>query len=73
MHTILSMVAKQLAFQGDLELLGPGGDLFMDAMGTTFNGSSERAKTILGWKPRKIGLVEGMGMFVRAWETGREG
>lgn len=70
MSDILESAGRELGNKGGLKLVGPGDDLFMAAMGTSLNGDSGRAKTILGWSPRKIGFVQGMGRFIRAWETG---
>ncbi|KAN0117768.1 NAD(P)-binding protein [Hyaloscypha variabilis] len=71
MRDILGAAAREMGFVGKVELAGAGEDLFAKAMCTTGNCSSGRAKTILGWTPRREGFVEGMGVFVKSWEASR--
>jgi nucleoside-diphosphate-sugar epimerase len=71
MKDILSAAARELGFKGKVELGGAGEDLFARAMCTNGNSSSGRAKSLLGWAPRREGFVEGMGVFVKAWEASR--
>lgn len=73
MREILEAVAKHLGFEGKVELVGVGGSLFAEAMSTSFNGSSGRAKQILGWEPKKVGFVQGMDVFAKAWAAGLGG
>jgi nucleoside-diphosphate-sugar epimerase len=69
MRDILAAAARELGFRGKVELAGSGNDLFARAMSTTGNCSSGRAKTVLGWEPKREGLVERMDVFVKAWEA----
>jgi nucleoside-diphosphate-sugar epimerase len=71
MRDILGKAAREMGFKGRVELVGAGEDLFMKAMSTSGSCSSGRAKTLLGWTPRREGFVEGMGVFVKAWEASR--
>ncbi|KAH8818345.1 hypothetical protein F5882DRAFT_473026 [Hyaloscypha sp. PMI_1271] len=72
MSEILNAAGRVLGCKGEVRLVGPGEDLFMDAMGTSFNGDSGRAKMILGWTPRKVRFVQEIGVFMRAWVAGKE-
>jgi nucleoside-diphosphate-sugar epimerase len=49
MREILATAGKALGFKGEIDFAGTGGDLFMEAMCVSTNGSSARAKQILGW------------------------
>jgi nucleoside-diphosphate-sugar epimerase len=68
MRDIFDFAAKEMGFKGKVELAGAGEDLFAKAMSTSLNGSSGRAKTILGWEPKRTsGFVQSMDVFVKAW------
>lgn len=71
MRDVLMAAARELGFMGRVQLVGAGSDLFSRAMSTSGNCSSGRAKTLLGWVPRREGFVEGMGVFVKAWESSK--
>jgi nucleoside-diphosphate-sugar epimerase len=68
MREIIEFAAKEFQFKGKVELVGSGEDLFAKAISTSFNGSSGRAKTLLGWEPKRVGgFVQEMGVFVKAY------
>jgi nucleoside-diphosphate-sugar epimerase len=67
MRDILETVAKELGFKGTVKLAGCGDDNFAEAMSTSGNCNSGRAKQILGWQPKKYGFVQGMDIYVKAW------
>jgi nucleoside-diphosphate-sugar epimerase len=67
---ILLAAARELGFKGRLELVGPGDDPSMQAMNTSVNASSARAIELLGWRPTRIGMVQVMEAFAKAWEAG---
>lgn len=68
---ILQAAATELGFRGKLEWVGPGDDAIMHAMNTSVNASSARVKELLGWHPTRIGMVQGMETFAKAWEAGQ--
>jgi len=57
-----------MGYKGRWSWFGAGEDLFAKAMCTTGNCSSGRAKSILGWEPKRDGFMEGMSVFVKSWE-----
>lgn len=67
MQNVLEAAAKALGFTGEVKLVGAGDDLFMQAMSTTVNGDSSRAKQILGWQPTRFGYMAGMKVFAKAF------
>jgi nucleoside-diphosphate-sugar epimerase len=71
MRDILTSAAKEFEWKGKVELVGAGEDLFMRAMSVSGNGCSGRAKTVLGWEPRRYGFVSGMDVFAKAWVASR--
>ena len=72
MREILSAAAKEFGFNGTVQLAGTEGNLFANALSTTFNGSSGRAKTILGWEPKRHGFVKEMDIHARAWIASKQ-
>lgn len=71
MREVLEAAGREFGFEGKVELVGAGEDLFAQAMCTSFNGCNGRAKSILGWEPRKVGFVRGMDIFAKAFLAGR--
>ncbi|KAG9229200.1 hypothetical protein BJ875DRAFT_475563 [Amylocarpus encephaloides] len=71
MRDIMEFAAKELGFSGKIEWMGAGDDLFAKAMSTSMNGSSGRAQTILGWEPKRIGLVQSMDVYASAYKASK--
>ena len=67
MKDILEAAATEFGFKGTVKLAGVGDDLFANAMCTSANICSGRAKTILGWEPKRLGFVGNMDISARAW------
>ena len=42
-------------------------DALAEAMQTSINGDSSRAKQLLGWQPRGNGFVSSMPVYAAAW------
>jgi nucleoside-diphosphate-sugar epimerase len=55
MSDIFAALASTWGYKGRVELVGPGDDLFAEAMSTTMRGSSARARQLLGWEPTRLG------------------
>ena len=72
---IMEALAKSLhALEGkggktDLQFVGPGDDIYMKALGSTVVYDSSRAKELLGWEPKRIGLVRNMDVYAAAWKA----
>ncbi|KAF2103550.1 NAD(P)-binding protein [Rhizodiscina lignyota] len=69
MRDIFSRLADVLGFKGKVELVGAGDNLFAAAMSTTGTNHAERARMILGWEPKRLGFVDGMGVYGKAFEA----
>ena len=65
--SLLQSAARALGYKGKLDLVGPGDNLFLQAMNTSFNGSSARATQLLGWQPKKVGLSQGISTYIQAF------
>jgi nucleoside-diphosphate-sugar epimerase len=72
MRVVLETAANALGFHGGVNMAGVEGDLFAEAMNTSLNGSSSRAVQLLGWQPKRIGFVQRMDLYARAWAASRE-
>lgn len=76
MYEIFATLASEWGYQGRVELVGPGDDLFAEAMSTTMRGSSARAEQLLGWEPTRLrGFVADMDRYAAAFASqhGAEG
>ena len=67
MKDIMEAAAREFNFKGTVQLAGAGEDLFAQAMSTSQNICSGRAKTILGWEPKRFGFVGQIDISGRAW------
>ncbi|TVY83882.1 hypothetical protein LSUE1_G002321 [Lachnellula suecica] len=67
MLDILGFAASSLGFKGKVEMAGSGGKLFPEAMNTSLNACSGRARSILGWEPKRFGFVQNMDLFAEAF------
>ncbi|CVL11285.1 uncharacterized protein FPRN_11103 [Fusarium proliferatum] len=70
MCEIFAALASHWGFKGRCELVSSGNDLFAEAMGTSFRGSSDRAKQLLGWEPFRLsGFVADMDIYADAFAS----
>ncbi|PVH95200.1 NAD(P)-binding protein [Periconia macrospinosa] len=70
MSEIFTALASNWKYQGRVELVGPGDDLFAEATSTTMRGSSARAKQLLGWEPKRLdGYVADMDRYAAAFAS----
>lgn len=73
MRIIFGAAAHILGFKGKVELIGAGEDEpFPEAMQTSFNGSSGRAKQILGWESKRIGFAANIQVYVPAFVAAQQ-
>lgn len=64
---VIKAAADAMGFQGEVKLVAEKEDLFGEAMATSINDDSSRAKYLLGWEPKRIGFVGLMDIYIRAW------
>ena len=70
---IMEAAARVFGFNGAVRLVGSAeGDVFADAFGSSVVGDSGKAKTLLGWAPRKKGFLQGVHVYAGAWLAGFE-
>lgn len=67
MQDVFNALAKAVGYKGKVELVGSGDNLFALAMSASANNRSDRAKSILGWTPKRAGFVDGMDVYAAAF------
>jgi nucleoside-diphosphate-sugar epimerase len=67
LSSIINSAAKHIGFKGKLELAGAGDNAFAIAMNTSLNINSGRARTLLGWQPKRSGMESRMAIYAMSW------
>jgi nucleoside-diphosphate-sugar epimerase len=67
MQEIFDAFARAVGYKGEVRLVGYGNNEFAEAMSTSCNNDAGRAKSLLGWTPKRVGLVDGMGVYAKAF------
>ncbi|KIL85952.1 hypothetical protein FAVG1_10921 [Fusarium avenaceum] len=68
MSEIFSRLSAYWGLKGRCDLVGPGDNLFAQAMGASLRGSSDRAKQLLAWEPSRLtGFVTDMDVYADAF------
>lgn len=70
---IMQAAARVFGFKGTVELVGPAeGDVVSEAIGASVVADSDKARTILGWTPKRQGFLLGIEVYAQAWLAGFE-
>lgn len=69
---IVKVAARLLGYEGTVELVGPGDNLFFKALNLCQNIDSSRARQLLGWEPKKIGFLANIDVYITAWKAHQE-
>ena len=69
---IIKGAAKALGYQGKLDFVGPGENPFLKATTTSTNADSSRARILLGWEPKKVGMMRKIETYAMAWKANQE-
>lgn len=73
LRNIFESLSATCGLKGNYQLIGPGNDLFAQAFSTSQRGSSARAKQLLGWNPKKLGIfVQDMDLYASAFASEHE-
>ncbi|KAK2771669.1 hypothetical protein FQN53_004932 [Emmonsiellopsis sp. PD_33] len=68
---ILEASTAAMGVNAPIEYLGHMGNPFLEAMSAVTNIDSSRAKTVLGWTPKRTGFVLRIPLYMKAWEAGK--
>ena len=71
--SITRAAAATLGYKGKIEMAGPGENPFFRALNTSINTDTGRAKTLLGWQPKRVGGVQPrIDVYATAWKAHKE-
>ena len=60
---------EALGLKASVDFAGTGGDVFLEGLGLRTNGDAARARTVLGWQPKRRDFLLNLGMYYLAWEA----
>jgi nucleoside-diphosphate-sugar epimerase len=66
---ILQHAARELGVKGRVQFSSTKDDRLAEAMSTSVLTHSGRARTILGWQPKRQGMLSQIGLYVMAWKA----
>lgn len=69
---IMQETLGALGLKASVEFAGTGGDLFLEGMGLRSNGDAGRARTVLGWLPKRRDFLLNVGTYYLAWEAAQD-
>lgn len=68
LQPILEGVARYFGFTGPVVCVGPKeGDVLSEALATSAVGDSMRAKTLLGWEPKRLSMLRTVDVMAASW------
>ncbi|KAG8736855.1 hypothetical protein FRC12_017422 [Ceratobasidium sp. 428] len=70
--SITDGVAVALGLKGKVEYVGPGDNGFFQALTSSTNCDSARARQLLGWAPKRFGMLSKVGIYAEAWRANVE-
>ena len=70
-EAVFKAAARTFGYNGTVILKNDENDLLAEAMQTTINADSSRAQQLLGWQPKRQGMVAGMPIYAAAWSANR--
>jgi nucleoside-diphosphate-sugar epimerase len=66
-QSLLEAAARALGYTGKILFVGPGDNIFAEAVNTSVKASSIRAKNLLGWNPKMPSMTEDIHLHVASW------
>ena len=64
---MMTAVAASLGFGGSIEYQGTGGDAFLEALALVANTDASRARSVLGWTPKRRDFLQNIDVIASAW------
>ncbi|KAJ5730259.1 uncharacterized protein N7483_004767 [Penicillium malachiteum] len=58
-----------MGVDAQIEYIGPGGNPFYEALSLASNSDASRAKSVLGWNPKRTDLLLNLPIYVNAWQA----
>ena len=69
---VLEAAKKALAIKAPLEYAGTMGNAFLEALSLVCNAENSRARSVLGWEPKRVDLIGDMPAIIQAWKAAQE-
>lgn len=69
LRLLLEETAEALGLKAKVELEGTGGNVLMEGLGLRARGTASRARSVLGWEPKRRDFLMNVGIYYRAWEA----
>lgn len=66
---IMEAAKAVLDVKAPLEYTGTHGNPFLEALSLVCNSNASRARTVLGWEPKRIEFVLNVAIYVKAWQA----
>ncbi|KAJ5777161.1 hypothetical protein N7520_000407 [Penicillium odoratum] len=66
---IIETVKTVLGVEAPLEYIGTQGDPLLEALSLVSKSDASRAKTVLGWNPKRTEFLLNLPIYLRAWEA----
>jgi nucleoside-diphosphate-sugar epimerase len=70
LRVVVQAAAWALGFHGKVECAGVGDDATAMAMSCSTKGDSSRARDLLGWQPKILGMADGIEKYVLSFRVG---
>jgi nucleoside-diphosphate-sugar epimerase len=67
MQDVFDTFAANVGYTGKVDLIGSGDDAFAQAMSVTGNITTGRARSLLGWFPKRASFLQGMSVYAMAF------
>lgn len=72
LEDVMSETLKSQGLKANVDFVGSGGDVMMEGLGLRARGDAARAKSVLGWDPKRRNFLLDVGVYYAAWETAAE-
>jgi nucleoside-diphosphate-sugar epimerase len=66
---VLGNVKTALGVDAPLEYTGTHGNPFLEALSLVSKSDASRAKTVLGWNPKRIEFLLNLPIYLKAWQA----
>lgn len=63
---------ESLGLKASVNFAGTGGDVFLEGLGLRANGDAARARTVLGWRPKRRDFLLNARLYYLAWEAAQK-
>ncbi|KAI0903145.1 NAD(P)-binding protein [Ustulina deusta] len=67
--TLLTAVASLLGVKGPIQYQGTHGDAFLEAVALVVSIDASRARSVLGWEPKRRDFLQNLDIIVPAWQS----